>query len=82
MPLAALARALGLVAALGLVLAAWGALRAELPEHGATALAADAFATAALLALLAWGVTGFSAEAPAARLGLRRGRLGAGASAL
>lgn len=82
MPLAALARALGLVAALGLVLAAWGALRAELPEHGATSLAADAFATAALLALLAWGIAGFSGEVPAARLGLRRGRLGAGASAL
>jgi len=79
---AALGRALGLVAALGLLLAAWGALRAGLPADGAPTLAADALATAALLALVAVGGASLSAQPPAARLGLRRGRLGGRATAL
>lgn len=82
MPWAALARALGVAAALSLLLVAWSALRAGLPEDGATTLTADAFATAVLIALVAVGGASFSAEPLAARLGLTRGRMGAGATAL
>jgi len=83
MRLATLARALGLAAVLGLVLAAWGAVLARLPpEDGVTTLAVDALATAAFVALLAVGGALLSAQAPAARLGLRRGRFGPGATAL
>jgi membrane protease YdiL (CAAX protease family) len=78
----ALVRAFALAAALVLLLAGWSALRAGLPEDGATTLAADALATAALLALIAVGGAAFSDAPLAERLGLRRGRLGPGAMAL
>jgi membrane protease YdiL (CAAX protease family) len=82
MRLAALARVLGLLAGFGLVLMAWGARRASLPDDGATTLAADALATAAFVALLAIGGALLSREAPAQRLGLQRGRFGARATVL
>jgi membrane protease YdiL (CAAX protease family) len=82
MAIPALARAFGLAAALALALAAWGALRAGLPEDGATTLAADALAAAALLALVAIGGAALSAQPIAERLGLHRGRFGAGATTL
>jgi membrane protease YdiL (CAAX protease family) len=82
MSLPALARALGAIAVLGLLLAAWSAVRAELPEDGATSLVADALASAALLALLALGGAALSMQPAAWRLGLRRGRFGADATAL
>lgn len=77
-----LARALAGAAAFALALAAWGAVRTRLPDDAATTLAADALATALLLALLAAAGAALAAEPASARLGLRRGRLGAGASAL
>jgi membrane protease YdiL (CAAX protease family) len=83
MRLVFLARAVGVLAAVGLVLVAWAALRAGLAdEDGATTLAVDALATAAFVALLALGGALLSAQPPAARLGLRRGRFGPGALAL
>lgn len=82
MRLVTFARSLGVVAALGLALAAWSTLRAALPEDGAATLAADALATAAFLALLAFGGARLSSEPPARRLGLLRGRSGALAAAL
>lgn len=82
MSVPALVRAFALAAALVLLLAAWSALRAGLPDDGATTLAADALATAALIALIAVGGASFSAAPLAERLGLRPGRLGPGATAL
>lgn len=82
MPWTAFARALALAAALSLLLMAWSALRAGLPDDGVTTLAADAFAAATLLVLLAVGGAAFSAAPLAERLGLRRGRMDAGAIAL
>ncbi|HEY8495230.1 MAG TPA: CPBP family intramembrane glutamic endopeptidase [Myxococcota bacterium] len=82
MRLRAFARALAGAAVFALALAAWGAVRARLPDDAAATLAADALATAVLLALLAAAGAALAAEPASARLGLRRGRLGAGASAL
>jgi membrane protease YdiL (CAAX protease family) len=82
MSLLALARASALLLALLVLLAGWRALRAGLPDDGATTLAFDALATAALLGLAALGAASFSPQPLAARLGLRRGRFGPGATAL
>lgn len=82
MRLPALARALALLLAMVALVAAWRAARAGLPDDGATTLAADALATAALLAIVALGAASFSPPPLAARLGLRRGRFGPGAIAL
>ena len=84
MPLHRLARAGLFVLAIPLVFALWNAAHValRLAPGGVAALAADAFATAAVLALLAGAGAALSREGPTARLGLRAGRMGGGTMAL
>ncbi len=72
------ARAGSFVVALPVVIALWNAAHAalRLAPDGAEALVLDAVATAALFALLAGAGASLSRQPLAARLGLRRGRLG------
>lgn len=72
------ARAGSFVVAVPVVIALWNAAHAalRLAPDGAEALALDALATAALFALLAGAGASLSRQPLAARLGLRRGRLG------